>query len=243
MCRDLDDVADTVSCGTGECSRTVQRCSGGVPNMCTPGAPVLESCNLLDDDCDGTPDDGTGAALCPAAAGATNYMCTAGMCSFECNPGQFDVNGTYSDGCECSAGTAGSPVCAAASSLGTIAAGEAASTTGVIADGAEAWFTVNFPSTFRGPVNGNIQLSLTGPSAPNFRFDVFTNCTGTTAPVATGSATDIVSYTFVDDASSGINAYTGPHTVPWPGTVLVRVRRVMPVTTCTQGVYNLSVSR
>ncbi|MEM9071555.1 MAG: putative metal-binding motif-containing protein [Myxococcota bacterium] len=77
ICRDLDDVADTVSCGTGECQRTVQRCVGGTPSTCSPGAPSVETCNTLDDDCDGTPDDGSGAALCPPVTGGLSYMCTA----------------------------------------------------------------------------------------------------------------------------------------------------------------------
>ncbi|MEM9071556.1 MAG: hypothetical protein AAGE52_23820, partial [Myxococcota bacterium] len=63
----------------------------------------VETCNTLDDDCDGTPDDGSGAALCPPVTGGLSYMCTAGTCSFTCATGRFDVNGVYDDGCECTA--------------------------------------------------------------------------------------------------------------------------------------------
>jgi len=47
------------TCGVGLCQRTVATCSGGVPNTCTPGAPTTETCNNLDDNCDGTIDNGS----------------------------------------------------------------------------------------------------------------------------------------------------------------------------------------
>lgn len=33
-------------------------CTNGVPNTCTPGPPTTESCNNIDDNCNGTIDDG-----------------------------------------------------------------------------------------------------------------------------------------------------------------------------------------
>lgn len=46
----------TISCGTGICFRTTNRCVGGADNMCTPGPSEAETCNNLDDDCDGSVD-------------------------------------------------------------------------------------------------------------------------------------------------------------------------------------------
>ena len=59
-----------VSCGVGDCRRTLVYCVGPPapgcystsPPFCTPGAPQVESCNAIDDDCDGTVDDLVGAS-------------------------------------------------------------------------------------------------------------------------------------------------------------------------------------
>jgi len=47
----------TISCGTGACYRSVPECVSGSPNTCTPGNPVTEDCDNIDDDCNGTVDD------------------------------------------------------------------------------------------------------------------------------------------------------------------------------------------
>ncbi len=46
------------SCGVGECVTTAPQCLNGAPATCTPDAPVTEACNDLDDNCDGTVDNG-----------------------------------------------------------------------------------------------------------------------------------------------------------------------------------------
>ena len=48
----------TQTCGVGQCQRTAPQCQNGAPATCTPGQPVAESCNDLDDNCNGTIDDG-----------------------------------------------------------------------------------------------------------------------------------------------------------------------------------------
>ncbi|HET9301016.1 MAG TPA: hypothetical protein VFO11_13790 [Candidatus Polarisedimenticolaceae bacterium] len=48
----------TQTCGTGACQRTVAQCANGAPNTCVPGQPTAETCNDLDDNCNGTVDDG-----------------------------------------------------------------------------------------------------------------------------------------------------------------------------------------
>lgn len=48
----------TQSCGTGQCARTAPICVNGAPGACTPGQAQTESCNDLDDNCDGTADNG-----------------------------------------------------------------------------------------------------------------------------------------------------------------------------------------
>jgi hypothetical protein len=48
----------TFTCGQGICQRTVNQCVNGLPNTCQPGPPQTETCNGLDDNCNGAVDDG-----------------------------------------------------------------------------------------------------------------------------------------------------------------------------------------
>ena len=57
-----------VTCGTGACRRNGVGCVNGVPQSCTPGMPMPETCNGLDDDCNGSVDDGLGTATCGIGA-------------------------------------------------------------------------------------------------------------------------------------------------------------------------------
>ncbi|MBI3801634.1 MAG: VCBS repeat-containing protein, partial [Deltaproteobacteria bacterium] len=66
VCNGADDDCDgqtdeglgQSSCGVGACRRTVNRCAGGSPQVCTPGPAVAEICNnQRDDDCDGQTDE------------------------------------------------------------------------------------------------------------------------------------------------------------------------------------------
>jgi hypothetical protein len=66
-CNGLDDNCNqeadegldiTIQCGVGTCLRTVVFCVAGVPAPCSPGVPLPEDCNGLDDDCDGFTDNG-----------------------------------------------------------------------------------------------------------------------------------------------------------------------------------------
>ena len=70
--------ATTQSCTMGACTGT-QTCSGGVWGACS-AATGVESCNGLDDDCNGTIDDGTACATSGCTvlrnAGSTYLRCT-----------------------------------------------------------------------------------------------------------------------------------------------------------------------
>lgn len=91
------DYNDDVYLLTGlTCSGGGQPCDTGLPGACSPGvtqcsangttckglgAAGAETCNGLDDNCDGTPDEG---AICP-----TDFVCDKGACVKACTSGEF----------------------------------------------------------------------------------------------------------------------------------------------------------
>jgi len=68
ICNTIDDDCDgqtdeglaTVTCGLGACQRTVPGCVDGIDSAiaCVAGTPTAETCNGIDDNCDGTIDEG-----------------------------------------------------------------------------------------------------------------------------------------------------------------------------------------
>ncbi|MFT3769699.1 MAG: putative metal-binding motif-containing protein [Minicystis sp.] len=88
----VDDGLGTISCGVGQCARTVPACVSGHANTCTPGNPSPEVCDGLDNDCNGVVDNGNpgGGVACSTgllgicSAGTT--ACTAG--AIVCNQNQ-----------------------------------------------------------------------------------------------------------------------------------------------------------
>jgi hypothetical protein len=245
-CTNLDNPTDTTTCGAGACSRTVQRCTSGAPTACIPGSPVAESCNGIDDDCDGTPDDGPSSSLCPPPMSGVSTSCIGGACRLDsCPTGSHDVDGDYTNGCECLDDGAGNS-CAAATPIGTLSSsGSTLSYSGKIPiGGVSDWLTVSVPSAGRGPGNGapTISIAHMGGGANPFQFDVQPSCAGSFT-CGSGSPGAIASYSFRDDQSSGTRAYTGPHLVPWPSTIVIRVSRIAPPTTCNEASYTLTLSR
>ena len=60
----IDDGIATQSCGVGPCRRTVAGCMNGTVPVCTPGTGSAETCNGIDDDCDGAKDEGCPDPTC-----------------------------------------------------------------------------------------------------------------------------------------------------------------------------------
>ncbi len=57
-CQNITPSPATQTCGIGACQRTTNRCNAGTQVSCTPGAPSAETCNDIDDNCNGVVDDG-----------------------------------------------------------------------------------------------------------------------------------------------------------------------------------------
>ncbi len=152
-CNGLDDDCDgttderlTRACGSavGACRAGTQACAAGTWSSCTGETmPALETCNAIDDDCDGTIDErvtracGSSTGVCrpgtqTCAAGAFG-ACTGGVtATAEACDGRLDedCDSTVDEGCGCTTGmtrscgtdvgacVAGSQACSAAGDWG-----------------------------------------------------------------------------------------------------------------------------
>lgn len=86
-------------CGVGACARTAPLCFNGIPGICTSGIPSAEICNNIDDNCNGSIDDGLDC-------GASNELCLPGQlnCNGSCTFTSSDPTNCGSCGFNCGAG-------------------------------------------------------------------------------------------------------------------------------------------
>jgi hypothetical protein len=89
---DEDYTSRPTTCGAGECASTGQTiCVEGVEeDTCTPGIPSAEVCDNLDNDCDGTIDNGFNVGMsCTVGVGACEntgmFVCTIDGTGTRCN--------------------------------------------------------------------------------------------------------------------------------------------------------------
>ncbi len=88
--------------GRGPCRGGTTTCTAGVWGACVGQVqPITELCNHVDDNCNGSLDDGA-ALQCPVRANA-NASCSVGAssstCTYACTPGTFDCGNIASVGC------------------------------------------------------------------------------------------------------------------------------------------------
>ncbi|MFO0594555.1 MAG: MopE-related protein [Myxococcaceae bacterium] len=267
-CNGLDDDCDgqidngnpggAMSCPSGQpgvCAAGSTQCISGqiqcVPDtMATP-----EQCNGLDDDCDGTVDNGMASVLCVAPSHTNITACIGGACRIaSCTGGFFDVNGTFGDGCECTDATINS--CMSPYSLNNIGVGQqqdgplsnvpSSSTTTAVAD----WYAISFPGDGTSGANrggGTPTIEFAPGSDASYRFDVVgsacaiagVNCgAGGTSPTAVG----LRQWSFLDsDPNAPTDSQFTMNANPWPNTVYVRVYRNVSTASCAT--YTLRARR
>ncbi len=94
---DTDEGFGTTTCGKGQCEHTVDNCIDGWPQLCNPlEGSQPESCDGLDNDCNGFVDESLGSTTCgQGACQNTVANCVDGQPQ-ECNP----LAGALSEECD-----------------------------------------------------------------------------------------------------------------------------------------------
>ena len=111
-----------VACGsdTGECSAGVTQCVAGAITCTNATGPAAEVCDNLDNDCNGSVDNGFNKLTDPQHCGGCSPCnvanaipgCTAGSCTIvACLAGFVNANGSVADGCEYACTPTGQEVC------------------------------------------------------------------------------------------------------------------------------------
>lgn len=230
-----DEDLGSSSCGVGPCQRTTLNCMSGAPQTCMPAPAGSEQCNGIDDDCNGVVDDGNPATLCPPGTSVTSTTCASATCSISaCAPDTFDVDGSYSSGCEC-ANTGGASTCASATSLGALGAPPSTvSRTGNIpAAGTSDSFAVTVAPS---PTTDTPQISVN----TGFTLEVLNgSCAGAPLPCnGGGTATGITQLRMNSAAVGGAGSCitSGSYS-----TLFIRVQRSSAGISCAP--YTLTLSR
>ncbi len=243
--------------GSVVCEGT-ETCNGASKSWegCTASSPKPEVCDGADNDCNGTPDDGTPATLCGAAPPHASWKCNQGACEVDaCDPGWAAFPpGTPAQGCACQV-EAGEPndTCATATAAGSVSDANttALTLTGRLSGDADVdWFQFDTVDSDEGTTNSyHIKIVFSQPASNSeFEFDVIRG-TGCGTPDSKHSS--LTSYDWCVDGTGTVASKTvgekscGPtaplHCGPHGKSYYVRVRRKAGATpTCGQ--YALTVT-
>jgi hypothetical protein len=179
-----------------------------------PGA--TEVCNGKDDNCTNGIDEGTGAQLCPPASGSA-VVCQGGKCGLQCSGKQFDVDGNYGNGCECTAdgnfGVAGG-ACTAAMDVGSLSdVGSVAQRQGNIMPGeAGDWYrfkAVDTPDSGGACDKFHVKAQLVGNPGGGFLLDLYRGGCGGIQQLCAGQTDAGWTVNFYGAQPSGPGAGTG----------------------------------
>ncbi|MBX3126739.1 MAG: hypothetical protein KF718_08470 [Polyangiaceae bacterium] len=223
-----------------------ETCSGGSGQWqgCTAGAPSPEICDGVDNDCNGTADDGTAQALCSHLGNPVNatWACNQGQCEIDsCSAGYVNYPPTLppSAGCPCKLDAAEpNETCATATDLGFItdANTNAITMKGTLSSAADVdWYTFEARDHNEGTTNSyHVRLQFTIPANNSeFQFDVVRS---DTCKVPDAKHSSLTSYNWCVDGNGGLlngkplgqsvcgptaAAHCGPHTKRY----YVRVKR------------------
>ncbi len=191
ICNGLDDDCDGMvdeDFGVGDpcdgadtdmCQEGVIVCQGGAAVCDDATDSTVEICNTLDDDCDGTIDDGFNLPMDPTNCGSCGHgcvndnggvMCMAGMCKPMCSPGSADCDQDPDNGCEL---RDVNPVCMAAGDIGSID-GDQSGAPVVLSGFEEAFFTITVHEAvdFGPALTARVDLQ----SPPGVDYDLFVRC-------------------------------------------------------------------
>jgi len=203
LCNGLDDDCDGsaddgdpgagVACTTslpGACAPGTTACAGPSGIVCAPDVQpgsLAETCNTVDDDCDGEQDEDWPllcAGMHPAAQHVGAWGCAPSGCAPTCEMWWDDVDGLLANGCECAVNEA-APSCATAASavLDVAVEGDYPLTGTLPSPGDEDWRLIHFSPL--NPAADYGKFTLTDAAGGTFRMDVMTAC-GTYAPCLGG---------------------------------------------------------
>jgi hypothetical protein len=178
-----------------------------------------ETCDNVDEDCNGQVDDGTASQKCPVLPGGTAAVCKAGVCGIaSCPKGKFDVDGKYDNGCECQAddnyGVTGG-LCKAANEAGEISDGGGASIllSGNLMPGEDGdWYHFLGKDS---PDDGscdqyNVRVKFVQNPGSQFVFDMFRGGCAASFQTCTGDTESSWSTSFYGQPPSGPQAKPQP---------------------------------
>jgi len=229
----LNSCVSTAACCTNaDCIVTGQSCA-------TPGQPC--ACNASLQCCV--------ASDCPAEQNVSGAACTANKCIATCTAGCYDINSTYTDGCECCDTTGAGHTCATAAAPTSVAIGQVVNFTGTIPEPTGGdWYAVTFAPSPGNSTTFHPEVTLSANPNTEFVFEIDGGACGgapLTCPTEGGSATGVttweIKYTAGDPTSYPIS---GSHFQPIPsvGTVFIHVYRANSAAPATCDAYTLAVS-
>ena len=134
-------------------------------------------------------------------------------------------------------------MCAMATDLGSFAPGAAEMT--VIGNlpqlSDQDWFRVQFPPETMPMMPGGGMPSISVDGDPTVILDILTSCGTGLVSCGEGSATNMTSYSFIDDQSMPGETQYSTRDVPWPAELWIKVTRSGGPATCED--YTLTISR